>query len=341
MRNGSTITGPLKTTHSVLASEEVAQIINAHFPVTRVADCYLLRRGFNEVYLVRCENGAKFVARLSAIRARGPANIDYEVSLLIHLASKGAGVAEVLRPTSGGSCVDVPMPEGPRPLALFKFVEGSAPATLEDIEFTGCALAGLHMAAEGYAGPPSRFKIDADHLLHRPLEWLLSAPTVDDDLRARFSDVAAMLDSNLAERSGLSIAACHGDCHGGNNFIRIQDDGARGNSFFDFDDSAPGYLSYDLAVFLWSQLLRKSLAAPDDEAAEKWHRFLRGYESQRKVETVDIDAIPLFVGMRHFWFLGEYASRRAQWGSEALPVVWLRKQADLLRSWQELKGMSL
>ena len=114
MRNGSIITGPLKTTHSVLASDEVARIVNAHFPVTRVADCYLLRRGFNEVYLVRCENGAKFVARLSAIRARGP-------------------------------------------------------ATLEDIEFTGRAPAGLHIAAEGYAGPPSRFKIDADHLLHRPL----------------------------------------------------------------------------------------------------------------------------------------------------------------------------
>jgi Ser/Thr protein kinase RdoA (MazF antagonist) len=47
----------------------------------------------------------------------------------------------------------------------------------------------------------------------------------------------------------LTWTHCHGDCHGFN--ARISDAGSA--AFFDFDDGGPGYLAYDLSVFLWDK----------------------------------------------------------------------------------------
>jgi hypothetical protein len=48
-------------------------------------------------------------------------------------------------------------------------------------------------------------------------------------------------------------------------------------------------------------------------------------------------ALHLFVPIRHIWLMGEYAGRIAEWGSEAVPVEWLAKQADLLQAWEDEK----
>ena len=327
----------LVISHSVLASEEVRHVVEQHYPIGAVAQCYLLRRSFNEAYFLQAANGARYVARLSSIRARGPANVGYEVSMLAHLSSRGIGVAEPILPTSGATHVMLELPEGSRPLALFRFVEGDVPESLDDVELTGAELAKIHLNSQDYAGPSSLYRIDVDHLLKTPLTWLLQAPTVDAGLRDSLNALASSLDSSLAGMPDLTAVACHGDCHGANNFIWTRPDGVRVTSFFDFDDAGPGYLAYDLAVYLWSQLLRNALTAPDAEVSEKWSRFLGGYRAHGTVKAEDLAAIPLFVGIRHFWLLGEYASRRHHWGSQALPTSWLRKQAELLHSWQDFK----
>ena len=43
--------------------------------------------------------------------------------------------------------------------------------------------------------------------------------------------------------------------------------GSRIASFFDFDDAGPGFLSYDLAVFLWVQTMGKP--GPDAAGLER------------------------------------------------------------------------
>ena len=278
------------------------------------------------------------MARLGALRARGAANIDYEVALLEHMACRGAGVAEPFRPRSGTSGVMVRVPEGRRCLALFRYLDGEPPESAEDIELTGAGLARLHASAADYAGPPSLYALDVAHLLTRPLGWLLQAPTLDDDLRERFGALASTLEPDRTTLQSLSRVACHGDCHGGNSFVRTANGGRREAVFFDFDDAAPGYLAYDLAVFLWSQLLRGANATPTEEVSGRWSRYLEGYRRVRTLPAADIAAVPAFVRMRHVLWLGELASRRHHWGSEALARPWLRGQADLVESWLTLES---
>jgi Ser/Thr protein kinase RdoA (MazF antagonist) len=326
----------LEVVHSVIAAGSIAQAIQKRYPIGKVANCQLLRRGFNDMYEVQALDGRRYAARLSALRRRGPANVEYEVFLLRHIQSRGGGVAAPVLTDSNSPCIFLSAPEGRRALVLFDFLEGDVPDSAQDMGVTGAGLARLHLAAEDYVGPESRYRLDVEHLLHTPLAWLLATPTANDSLREQFSLLAAVLVKRLADTQGLSEVACHGDCHGFNNFMQRPKDGPPTTRFFDFDDGGPGFLAYDLAVLPWSLLLRKALAEPDAEALEKWQHFLAGYKSQRAVNDADAAAIPLFISMRHFWLMGEYASRAHHWGSQAMLTSWLTKQVDLLRAWQNL-----
>jgi len=101
--------------------------------------------------------------------------------------------------------------------------------------------------------------------------------------------------------------------------------------FFDFDESGPGYLAYDLAVFLWCCVSfgRKQLPF--------WHAFIDGYRSIRDVSHADLEAADLFVPIRHLWLTGEYASRIHEWGSQAVPADWIATQLDFMLSWEKEK----
>lgn len=335
--NGDTATGVLPVVHSVPTAASIGAAVETAYAVGRVVDCHLIRRGFNDVYGVVLEDGRRLVARLSAVRLRGPHNNAYELALLAHLHAQGGLVAAPRRPVAGGDCITLRAAEGPRALAVFEHLSGDPPGEVTaDIERTGAGLAHLHQGAQGYAGPPSLYTLDLAHLLDRPLQWLLSARTVDAALHADFTALAGELGARIRAMPLLSQAHVHGDCHGGNNFMDDGPDGRRRAVFFDFDDAGPGYLAYDLAVFLWNRLLRLSSATLDNDGTEKWQAFLRGYRSVRALPEPDFDAIAAFVSVRHFWFMGEFAGRAPAWGTQALPATWLRRQVELLRAWGPL-----
>jgi hypothetical protein len=93
---------------------------------------------------------------------------------------------------------------------------------------------------------------------------------------------------------------------------------------------------YELCVYLLAVLPRKADSQLDAGALERWRRYLTGYRSVRPVTSVDFDAIATFVVVRQFWLLGEYASRLAVWGTQALSTTWLREHAGLLTAWESL-----
>jgi Ser/Thr protein kinase RdoA (MazF antagonist) len=101
--------------------------------------------------------------------------------------------------------------------------------------------------------------------------------------------------------------------------------------FFDFDESAPGYLAYDIAVFLWCCVIfeRKGHAF--------WHAFVEGYRSNRQLPHADFEAAHLFVPIRHIWLLGEWASHVPEWGSQAVPADWIAAQLDFMLAWEKEK----
>jgi Ser/Thr protein kinase RdoA (MazF antagonist) len=120
----------------------------------------------------------------------------------------------------------------------------------------------------------------------------------------------------------LTTTHCHGDCHGFN--ARITDAGIA--AFFDFDDGGPGYLAYDLSVFLWAKVSfgRKLYAM--------WDAFIEGYRTIRPIAPNDFEAAHTFVIVRHIWLMGEYASRRKEWGTE--PVGWIAREIEFLKAWE-------
>jgi Ser/Thr protein kinase RdoA (MazF antagonist) len=101
--------------------------------------------------------------------------------------------------------------------------------------------------------------------------------------------------------------------------------------FFDFDESGPGYLAYDIAVFL------HNCVAFEQKQHASWHAFIAGYRSNRELRHADFEAVQLFVPIRHLWFAGEYASRIHEWGSQAVPADWIAAQLDFMLMWEKEK----
>lgn len=297
-----------------------------------------MRRGFNYVYGLRFADGRRAVARLCARRPRGAPNTEYEAALLNHLKAAGAAVADSLLTRDGAAAISMALPEGARPLMLFEHLDGDPPGeNLVDIEATGRGLALLHNAGQDYNGPVSRYQLELPLLLDQSLHRLCSAPTVSEELRSTFINIAGRLTERVAAIPDLTCVNCHGDCHGSNNFMTDGPGGTRIASFFDFDDAGPGWLAYELAVYLWAMLQRTASAEPDTATRERWLRYIAGYRSVRKIGDADFAAIALFVIVRHFWLMGEYAGRIDVWGTQAMPTTWLQKQVDLLTAWESMQ----
>jgi Ser/Thr protein kinase RdoA (MazF antagonist) len=326
----------LSVVSSTLAGDAIAHAVEEFYPVGMVSRCHLARRGFNHVYELLLQDGRRCVARLSSHRPRGAPNTAYEAALLDHLKAAGACVAAPWRTRDGATSAPLHVAEGTRSLMVFDFLQGDPPGkVLADVQAMGQGLAHLHSLSQSYEGPESLYRLELPHLLHKPLQWLLAAPTMDAALQASFSAVGQRLAQRMNSLQGLSLVACHGDCHGGNSFVSQGGNGLRVASFFDFDDAGPGYLAYDLAVYWWGMQMDTGTALAAEHLA-CWQHFLQGYRSVQAIAQADFDAISLFVPVRHLWLLGERAHRTHEWGSQALPQVWLRKQVELLTAWETL-----
>ncbi|CDZ32760.1 Hypothetical protein NGAL_HAMBI1146_00260 [Neorhizobium galegae bv. officinalis] len=63
-----------------------------------------------------------------------------------------------------------------------------------------------------------------------------------------------------------------------------------------------------------------------------WDVFIEGYRAVRPIALYDFEAAQCFVIVRHFWLMGEYASRSQEWGSNA--VSWVARDATFLKIWE-------
>lgn len=312
---------PLYSTAQIAAVE---QFVTTHYPLAAPVSCRLLQRGLNDVYLVTAADGARSVFRLSHHRARGPADVKGETAFLAHLVAAGVPVAAPIATRDGALFVSGQAAEGIREGALFQHLEGRdpQPAITGDARATGRTLALLHNAAETYAGGEAAYRLDLDHLLHRPLAQIRDSGIVEGQAMRDLEAIADRAATAINAMSGLTWTYCHGDTHGFNSRINASGEAV----FFDFDDSGPGYLAYDLAVFLWSKLsFGRSLTAA-------WHAFLDGYRAHRPISDVDFQAVFPFVIVRHLWLMGDYASRAPEWGVNSMG--WLAAQTEFLTTWE-------
>jgi Ser/Thr protein kinase RdoA (MazF antagonist) len=314
--------------HPQYSTSKVADIenhIDRHYDLGGPVSCRLLQRGFNDVYLATTPGGDRFVFRLSHHRARGPADVRSETAFLAHLSGLNVPVAAAIPTRHGSFFIEGRAPEGVREGVLFRAV-GSRDAdanSAPDARANGKTLALVHQAAETFDAGETRYRLDLDHLLRRPLARIRDSGLVEDQQVFRQMEaIAERTAAAIEAMDGLAWIYCHGDCHGFN--ARLNDAGEA--VFFDFDDSGPGYLAYDLAVFLWAKV------SFGRELTAMWHEFLDGYQSVRAIPEADLQAVTRFVIVRHFWLMGEYASRAQEWGSNA--VGWVAGEGGTLARWE-------
>jgi Ser/Thr protein kinase RdoA (MazF antagonist) len=322
----------LAVIYSTPRADVVADFVATHYGLPGLIECTLLRRGFNDTFEVRAKDGQRLVLRLSGRRARGESDVASETAFLAHLDREGVPVAAALPARDGTLFAMAFSPEGRRPAVLFRYAEGRTPQlnSAADARAHGVTLAQIHNAAERFAASGrERYRLDLDHLLHRPMAAVLALAALSDATRRSLTELAERLSSAVTARGGLGWTHCHGDCHGLNARIAVEGPRAGQAAFFDFDDGGPGYVAYDLAVFLWARVSfqRKEHAM--------WHAFIEGYRSTRPLAETDFEAAHLFVPIRHVWLMGEYASRLAEWGSEVVPPDWITRELEFMRTWEQ------
>ena len=256
----------------------IAGIVSKNYPFGDVVECELLRRSFNQVYGLKFSDGRRAVARLSAERPRGAPKTGYEAALLGHLRARKVPIADCLRTTGGAVAMMVTLPEGERPLMLFEHLEGEMTGdALPDVEAFGRGLALLHDAADDFVTANSHYTLDLNYLLEQPLQRLLGAPTMTEELKTQFTEIGNRLHQRISSMHGLTNVVCHGDAHGQNNFVSDSQSKGQGReriaSFFDFDDAGPGYLAFELAVYAWSMHPRSVSGQLDEKALARWQHF--------------------------------------------------------------------
>lgn len=331
----------LEIAQSTPTAAAIARVVQAGYPLGEVVAGEFLRRSFNQVYRLSLADGRHVVARLCAERPRGEPALRYEADVLQHLRARGCPVAASLPTARGEVALRVALPEGERALMLFEHLDGEATSDLPaNLEAFGRGLARLHAAGEDMQSPAPHYTLDLDHLLLRPLEWLLRAPTMTAELRPRFEALGLRLQKRIRALGELTQVLCHGDAHSDNNFVRAQGDGAREAVFFDFDETGPGYLAYELAVYPWWLHPRSVDGQWSDKALARWSHFIAAYQAVRPLSDADRAALPLFVAVRQFWLLGEYAGRVPVWGSQAMPLDFLQRQVKVFTQW-ETPGLAL
>jgi Ser/Thr protein kinase RdoA (MazF antagonist) len=315
---------------SVLAPGPLMQAARAHYPIERGASCVLRRRSVHDTYVV---SGAdeQFALRVYRHGHRGQDEIQWELSLVEHLAAQGAAVAPPLRTQAGNRFAIVLAPEGPRPVALFRYAPGQVcrgdQMTAVHARAYGRALAGTHLRMETFETRYDRFELDLDHLLLRPIHVL--APHMRERehdltyLRRLADDVReAVLDF---DDRGLSRGLCHGNATGANAHLD-----QRGEfTLFDFDAAGFGWRSYDVATFRWA-MLRSHGRLKADEA---FSAFLEGYREVRGFPKVDEEAVPPFVAAHQIWYMGEQAALTAEMGTSLMDDAYFDDAINFLHDW--------
>ncbi|HEU0003372.1 MAG TPA: phosphotransferase [Ktedonobacteraceae bacterium] len=312
--------------HSILSANALLTYAQERYDIGDAIECQLLNLGLNDTYFLQTSTG-KYILRVYRKDWRTFSDILYELDMLLHLHRKRVPISYPLVMKDGNLFSTLNTLEGPRQVVLFPFAEGELPRWPRDETYSlayGQGVAFVHNALDDFTTPHTRFRLDLDHLLERPLRTIL--PLLEDrpEDRAYLLHIVDVIKKQIADLplGELEWGACHGDFHGGNAHIT----GDLQVVFFDFDCCGPGWRAYDIAVFRWARALNQQ-----DETL--WEAFLRGYRQQRTIQAVDLAAVPLFVAIRQIWLLGLHTSNAPDWGYGFLNKHYFDSNMQFLKGW--------
>ena len=283
--------------HTILDAVALGEAINVYYGLGQPSNCELLHRGMNDFYLVRAA-GAKYVAQVWRPNLTPVNKVDYQMDFMLHLDAGGVPLPVPQRGTDGSGHIIVAGPEGDRPVALFRFVEGrafSSDPTESVSRKMGVIFGQIHTLSAAWSKTKKGRLIDREAGVVSSFPYLekLAAHRPDDIAYYReVADAVAAGYRATKEADEVPSGAIHGDFHIHNAFVRTGDD----VTIMDFDACGLDYFVQELMSYRWS-------IEKNDLPMKLWDIFLEGYETVRPLSDVERRHIPLFLVGKEFQYL--------------------------------------
>lgn len=303
----------IKVDRSFVSADALAEVVDEAYAFG-VADCRLfskmLRTQDNDHYLVRTENGRKYVARVyqeGSHLERRESDYQFELDWLLFLHEQGQSVSYPIARKDGGYLGHINAPEGKRYYVLFSFADGDDMSldNEDHLYQMGAAMARIHKISNTYQPRYERHEMNLEFLLDKPLERIQEFWGNDPDRTDDLDLILAAAAESRSELEGLlanevsaddSWGPIGGDFH--HNSTRFDAEGQM--AFFNFDLCGYGWRAYDIAAFLLNtQLMHRS--------TDLTEAFFAGYYSERQLNENEHAAISPFLTVRRVWLTGVFA----------------------------------
>ncbi|MDB3891604.1 homoserine kinase [Alphaproteobacteria bacterium] len=275
------------------------------------ADWSLIAARENRVFKVNTRGGQSYALRLHRRAFRSDAELTSELEWMDALAKGGLNVPAPIAAMDGACLhrvddvqIDVLSWLPGAPLG-----ETGQPLSLTDRQGVfrriGVQMARLHEISDAWTPPENfdRWSWDRAGLLGNQPVWgrFWENPTLSHEDKTLFEATRDRAEQQLAEvEKALDYGLIHADLVRENLMI----DGDR-VYLIDFDDGGWGFRLFDLATFLF-----KNRSEPDFQELNS--AFLDGYQSRR---SINIDALPLFMLLRAFTYVGWVINRMEEPGA--------------------------
>ncbi len=266
--------------YTQVADDELAAFLGAYDIGAPVAYKGIAEGVENSNYFLQTERGS-FILTLYERRV-DPADLPFFLGLMDHLAARDiacptpihARDGEALRTLSG------------RPAAIISFLQGVSPRRV-DIRHCaplGGALAGMHLAADGFAmSRPNALSLAG----WRPLFDRCGprAHEVQNGLAGEIEQELEFLEENWP--SGLPTGVIHADLFPDNVFFL----GDRVSGLIDFYFACNDYFAYDLAICINAWCFEKD----GSFNVTKARHMLNAYRAVRPFSAAELAAIPVLL----------------------------------------------
>jgi homoserine kinase type II len=218
---------------------------------------------------------------LTVYESRAPReDLPFFIGLMDHLAHRGFDCPQPIRMTDGGALADI----AGKPAALVSYLDGLSvkkPSAAHCLA-AGRALAELHRAGEGFGMTrPNPLAVCG----WRPLAEASGerAERISPGLSRRIADELAFHEAHWP--AGLPSGVIHADFFADNVFFI----GPRCSGVIDFYFAANDAYAFDLAIALNAWCFEPDISFN----LTKGEALLAGYQSVRRLEPAEIDALPL------------------------------------------------
>ena len=165
----------------LLETQDVLQIVNDNYTLEQPQVCELIRRGYNDHYLITAGQ-TKYVFRIylnGKYYIQSPEAFQFELDLIHYLHNQKVSVGFPVSRNDKNFLGSIPTALGERAAVLFSYALGSAseydnPPTLNQCYELGKVIATFHLAANDFRSSYQRYHLGLEYWYINRLNLLLS-----------------------------------------------------------------------------------------------------------------------------------------------------------------------